>query len=143
MKTDTEDTVRVTITFNRASNPEWFSVISGIANGRARSEIVKTHLTVPLLERFAKNRQRQPEAVFETVKNTVENTVKKEINTSNLIVNSSENYAGAAEQTDGKYDAKKMGDSTKNVNDLSDAPIQRRLGGGLASHLVGNGFRTV
>ena len=57
MKTDTEDTVRVTITFNRASNPEWYNVISGITSGRARSEIVKTHLTVPSLERFARNRR--------------------------------------------------------------------------------------
>lgn len=52
MKTDTEDSVRITVTFNRASNPEWFAVLSKVASGRARSEIVKAHLNLPSKERF-------------------------------------------------------------------------------------------
>ena len=68
MKTDTKDTVRVTITFHRASNPEWYEVISGISNGKARSEIVKTHLNLPKLERFAQNRKVQPSDPLDVIK---------------------------------------------------------------------------
>ena len=50
MKTDTDDSIRVTITLNRESNPEWYVVLKNIRSGRARAEIVRKHLATPRVE---------------------------------------------------------------------------------------------
>lgn len=47
MKTDTDETIRVTITIRRESHPEWYDRLVGVVSGRARAEIVRTHLTLP------------------------------------------------------------------------------------------------
>ena len=47
MKTDTEDTIRVTVTFRRESHPEWYETLIEIRSGRARAEIVRAALTLP------------------------------------------------------------------------------------------------
>ena len=41
MKTDTDDTIHVTVTFRRESHPEWYDTLIGIRSGRSRAEIVR------------------------------------------------------------------------------------------------------
>ena len=143
MKTDTEDTVRVTITFNRASNPEWYNVISGITSGRARSEIVKTHLTVPSLERFARNR-REPPLAAESAGEKINSCANIKINSfANSNLNSSEISTGPAGQKGTNYDEKKIVDFEQNLGDLGDVAAPKKQGGGLASHFVKAGFKSV
>lgn len=47
MKTDTEDVIRVTITFRRESYPEWYDRLIDVKSGRARADIVRAHLALP------------------------------------------------------------------------------------------------
>ena len=47
MKTDTDDTIRVTVTFRRESHPEWYDTLIGIRSGRSRAEIVRSALALP------------------------------------------------------------------------------------------------
>ena len=47
MKTDTEETIRVTITLRRESHPEWYDRLVDVKSGRARADIMRTHLTLP------------------------------------------------------------------------------------------------
>lgn len=47
MKTDSEDSLRVTITFRRESNPEWYDYLVRIGSGRARADLVRQHLPLP------------------------------------------------------------------------------------------------
>lgn len=54
MKTDTEDGMRVTVTFRRDINPEWYELLVGINSGRARAEVVRSHLSLPRLQPTAK-----------------------------------------------------------------------------------------
>lgn len=49
MKTDTEDTVRVTVTLNRMSDPEWYELIKSIKNGRTRADVLRRHLRLPTI----------------------------------------------------------------------------------------------
>lgn len=136
MKTDTEDTVRVTITFNRASSPEWFNVISGIKSGRARSEIVKTHLTIPSLERFAPSR-----IPFEKTQPAATPEVKAlQINSNQTGINSPKIF------TEDNTTSSKNSETEKTITNKVAAlePAQnRRAGGGLAAHLVSGGFKSV
>lgn len=52
--------IRVGITFNAESHPEWYELLSKVVSGRARAEILRTHLTFPsgrFLEKAAVPRQ--------------------------------------------------------------------------------------
>lgn len=139
MKTDTENTVRVTITFNSASNPEWYDVIRGIKSGRARSEIVKAHLSVPSLERFGQNR-RIAQAIDQE---TVIFTENKKINSGTSIINSYKFSPVDVVKVSQENELRKINNSTLSTPDLDGSPIQRKQSGGLASHLVGYGFKSV
>ena len=60
MKNDTEDVIRVTITFNRESYAEWYERLIDVKNGRARADIVRAHLSLPRYVK-ASNRILQPQ----------------------------------------------------------------------------------
>ena len=47
ISTDTDDALRVTITLRRESNPEWYYRLKNIQSGRARAEILRSHLNLP------------------------------------------------------------------------------------------------
>lgn len=63
MKTDTEEAIRVTITLRRESHPEWYDRLVDVKSGRARADIVRTHLTLP---RAVSTTTRQPRADIPT-----------------------------------------------------------------------------
>lgn len=51
-----EKTIRVGITFNAESHPEWFELLSKVVSGRARADILRAHLTLPsgrFLEKYS------------------------------------------------------------------------------------------
>lgn len=50
MKNDSDDHVRVTVTFRRESNPAWYSRLKNISSGRDRAEVLRKHLSPPHLE---------------------------------------------------------------------------------------------
>lgn len=52
LKTDTDNTLRVTLTFHRDSQPEWFGVLRHINQGKVRSDIVREHLSRPDTARY-------------------------------------------------------------------------------------------
>jgi hypothetical protein len=134
MKKDTDETVRVTVTFNRASNPEWFRVLSAIESGRSRSEIVRTHLSVPSLERFGVSPD-QPQP-FKPAKSEKINTTQPGVNSSAIST-----------VVDGSFGSNKGDNKTaeppKLVENDPTSTGTRRSSGGLAAHLVGNGFKSV
>jgi hypothetical protein len=72
MKTDNEDTLRVTLTFRRESSPEWYALLLKTTSGRARAEHVRQHLTLP---RFAISAETIPPLPAQSVKASIENTV--------------------------------------------------------------------
>lgn len=47
MKNDTEEAIRVTITFRRESYIEWYDRLVDVKSGRARADIVRAHLSLP------------------------------------------------------------------------------------------------
>ena len=47
MKTDTDETTRVTIIIRRESHPEWCDRLVDVQSGRARANIMRAHLTLP------------------------------------------------------------------------------------------------
>lgn len=53
-KTDTEDAMRVTVTFRRDINPEWYDLLVRIKSGRARAEVVRNHLNLPRFQSAVK-----------------------------------------------------------------------------------------
>ena len=61
MKTDTEDVIRVTITFRRESYPEWYDRLIIVKSGRARADIVRAHLALPRGVSTSARTQRQEE----------------------------------------------------------------------------------
>ena len=138
MKTDTEDTVRVTITFNRASNPEWYNVISSITNGRARSEVVKTHLAVPSEERFTATRK-----VLVQPLNTLPTTkIASEPNLNSAFSAGEETQlsTGTAGNIPEIQETRKL--TVAVIQKKSEPPASATLGG-LASHLVSVGFKNL
>ena len=134
MKKDTDESVRVTVTFNRASNPEWFRVLSAIESGRSRSEIVRTHLSVPSLERFGVNLDR-PQAP--------KPDKSEKINTTPPAVNSSAISTVVDGNLGSNKDENKTAEPLKLVENDPKLSGTRRNSGGLAAHLVVNGFKSV
>ena len=47
LKTDTETTIRVTLTFQKLVDPEWFELLSKIDNGWGRASLVRSYLSTP------------------------------------------------------------------------------------------------
>ncbi|WP_371436154.1 hypothetical protein [Polaromonas sp.] len=139
MKTDTEDTVRVTVTFNRASNPEWYNVLRGIESGRARSEIVKTHLSLPSEQRFGQGRRGQAPAAapvppgdqkgdLNTPSPTLNTGVKSTVDNVQISSESAEKKPAALAPAAG-------GDTAVNSTPRST--------GGLAARLIDGGFKGI
>ena len=113
---------------------------NGIASGRARSEIVKTHLTVPLLARFVQEQRFSPQVAGEKTNSSASLNLNS---SENPNLNSSEISTGGTGRKDANHDEKKISNSAQDVIDLGDLAAPRKQGGGLASHFVKAGFKSV
>lgn len=139
MKTDTEDTVRVTVTFNRASNPEWYNVLRATASGRARSEIVKTHLSLPSEQRFGQGRRDQAPAPAPTPPGEQ----KGDLNTPSPVLNTAVKSTVDNGQISPDSAERKPVALVPNAAGESSVNAAPRTTGGLAARLLDGGFKGI
>lgn len=112
MKTDTEESIRVTVTFHRESNPEWYDLLANMKNGRARADVVRGHLSLPRfkaavrvpMELPATALPQQPEKPSSAEMKTAEEST---ISVAVPKVNSSENFTGTSSEINEKEGQKK------------------------------------
>lgn len=115
MKTDTENSIRVTITLNRESNPEWFFLLSSVVSGRARAEIVRKHLATPRVEGRFQLPAAQATARPSSPSGTEVAAPSEPVYLEGAKVNSSEISTGATSQNEAKSAAVKR-PSSETVN---------------------------
>jgi hypothetical protein len=111
MKTDNEDTLRVTLTFRRESSPEWYALLLKTTSGRARAELVRQHLTLP---RFNTSPEIPAPAPMQAAKSEVAATVSsspsQENNNTASVSEASEkvNSSDVSPDKSSTYDEKKF-----------------------------------
>lgn len=140
MKTDTDDTIRVTITLRRESHPEWYGVLKNVRSGRDRAEIVRTHLTLPRAAAMAISATPAPVRAAETYREGVApptpSTAKSDFSSPASDVNSWKRDTGTTEQsTVNPTVLQNPAVPLKNEPLNSPNPSDQR-GGGLASVLL-------
>ena len=139
MKTDTDDSIRVTITLNRESNPEWFVVLKNIRSGRARAEIVRKHLATPRVEgRFQALATQSAEIKRDPV-GTEAPASLSDVYPEGGKVNSSEIPSGAASHDEDKAATANNAEVQNKAGVNDDTASKKPSRGGLASVLLNNG----
>lgn len=135
MKTDKTNVIRTTVSFNRAIHPEWFELLSSIENGRARAELVKSHLQLPDIERFKKLTKTKVESSPKKLPDP-EKTSANEFSNSPSVLNSSTQNAPETAQTGA---LEKPNEFSKPMPVLNSSKNEPAAGGGLAGLLLGSG----
>ena len=139
MKTDTDDSIRVTITLNRESNPEWFVVLKNIRSGRARAEIVRKHLATPRVEgRFQALATQSAEIKRDPV-GTEAPASLSDVYPEGGKVNSSAIPSGAASHDEDKAATANNAEVQNKAGVNDDRASEKPSRGGLASVLLKNG----
>jgi hypothetical protein len=147
MKTDTDDTVRVTLTIRRESNPEWYALLKNVKSGRARAEIVRGHLTAPRLGQGARPEAPAPSLdaskTFAIINNNgyeavLESVSKTTVNRSSFVETSEKATAALDSPPERNESA-----AEKDVQDAANVPNRLNDRGGLAATFIAGGVNGV